>query len=166
MKVIIMMTRRLHIMLSSGVPLLYSMESIKNTSSEKLAQVLDAIISDIQRGIPLSEALAKFPRQFDTTYVALISIGETSGTLEKSLEDVLRVKDQEQRVNRKMKVASVYPAMISIVLVVFMVAANLWFIPQFKTQFEQQGLDLPAFTQIVFKISDYFTYIAIGIFSI
>lgn len=161
-KEIIMMTRRLHIMLSSGVPLLSSMESIKNTSSEKLAQVLDSIISDVQRGIPLSEALAKFPRQFDTTYIALISIGETSGNLEKSLEDVLRVKEQEQKVKRKMKVASVYPAIISIVLVVFMIAANLWFIPQFKNQFEQQGLQLPAFTRIVFKISDYFAYIAIG----
>lgn len=162
-KEIIMMTRRLHIMLSSGVPLLSSMESIKNTSSEKLAQVLDSIISDVQRGIPLSEALAKFPRQFDTTYIALISIGETSGNLEKSLEDVLRVKEQEQKVKRKMKVASVYPAIISIVLVVFMIAANLWFIPQFKNQFEQQGLQLPAFTRIVFKISDYFAYIAIGL---
>lgn len=162
-KEIIMMTRRLHIMLSSGVPLLSSMESIKNTSSEKLAQVLDSIISDVQRGITLSEALAKFPRQFDTTYIALISIGETSGNLEKSLEDVLRVKEQEQKVKRKMKVASVYPAIISIVLVVFMVAANLWFIPQFKNQFEQQGLELPAFTRMVFKISDYFAYIGIGI---
>lgn len=162
-KEIIMMTRRLHIMLSSGVPLLSSLESIKNTSSEKLAQVLDSIISDVQRGIALSEALAKFPRLFDTTYIALISIGETSGTLEKSLEDVLRVKDQEQKVKRKIKVASVYPAIISIVLVVFMIAANLWFIPQFKNQFEQQGLQLPAFTRIVFKISDYFAYIAIGL---
>ena len=162
-KEIIMMTRRLHIMLSSGVPLLSSLESIKNTSSEKLAQVLDSIISDVQRGITFSEALSKFPRLFDTTYIALISIGETSGTLEKSLEDVLRVKDQEQKVKRKMKVASVYPAIISIVLVVFMVAANLWFIPQFKNQFEQQGLQLPAFTRIVFKISDYFAYIAIGL---
>lgn len=162
-KEIIMMTRRLHIMLSSGVPLLSSMESIKNSSSEKLAQVLDSIISDVQRGIPLSEALAKFPRQFDTTYIALISIGETSGNLEKSLEDVLRVKEQEEKVKRKMKVASVYPAIISIVLVVFMIAANLWFIPQFENQFEQQGLQLPAFTRIVFKISDYFAYIAIGL---
>ena len=162
-KEIIMMTRRLHIMLSSGVPLLSSMESIKNTSSEKLAQVLESIISDVQRGITFSEALSKFPRLFDTTYIALISIGETSGTLEKSLEDVLRVKDQEQKVKRKIKVASVYPAIISIVLVVFMIAANLWFIPQFKNQFEQQGLQLPAFTRIVFKISDYFAYIAIGL---
>ncbi|NBK97279.1 MAG: type II secretion system F family protein [Erysipelotrichia bacterium] len=162
-KEIIMMTRRLHIMLSSGVPLLSSLESIKNTSSEKLAQVLESIISDVQRGITFSEALSKFPRLFDTTYIALISIGETSGTLEKSLEDVLRVKDQEQKVKRKIKVASVYPAIISIVLVVFMIAANLWFIPQFKNQFEQQGLQLPAFTRIVFKISDYFAYIAIGL---
>lgn len=162
-KEIIMMTRRLHIMLSSGVPLLSSLESIKNTSSEKLAQVLDSIISDVQRGITFSEALSKFPRLFDTTYIALISIGETSGTLEKSLEDVLRVKEQEQKVKRKIKVASVYPAIISIVLVVFMIAANLWFIPQFENQFEQQGLQLPAFTRIVFKISDYFAYIAIGL---
>lgn len=158
-KEIVMFTRRLHIMLSSGVPLLSSLISLRNTSSEKLEMVLSRIIEDIQVGRSFSEALAKFPRQFDTTYVALVSIGETSGSLQNSLKDIIRVKEQADKIDRKIKVASVYPIVIGAVLVVFLIGANFLFIPQFSAQFEAQGTELPQFTQVVFGISEYFPWI-------
>lgn len=158
-KEIVMFTRRLHIMLSSGVPLLTSLLSLKDTSSDELSHVLSEVTEDIQIGRSFSEAISKFPRQFDTTYVALVSIGETSGSLQQSLKDIIRVKEQANKVTRKVKVASVYPAVISAVLVVFLIGANMIFIPQFREQFEAQGTELPQFTQIVFGISSYFPWI-------
>lgn len=158
-KEIIMFTRRLHIMLSSGVPLLSSLNSLQETSSKQMSKVLKSVTEDIQLGHSFSEAIAKFPRQFNATYVALVSIGETSGSLQKSLNDILKVKDQEQKVSRKVKVASVYPIVIGIVLVVFMIAAYMFFIPQFAEHFESQGLELPQFTQLVFGIAEYFPYV-------
>lgn len=158
-KEIVMFTRRLHIMLSSGVPLLTSLLSLKNTSSDELAHVLTGVTKDIQVGRSFSESIAKYPRQFDTTYVSLVSIGETSGSLQQSLKDIIRVKDQAGKVSRKIKVASVYPAVIGAVLVVFLIGANMIFIPQFREQFEAQGTELPVFTEIVFGISSYFPWI-------
>ena len=154
-----MFTRRLHIMLSSGVPLLTSLISLKNTSSEKLEMVLSKVIEDIQIGRSFSEALSKFPNQFDTTYVALVSIGETSGSLQQSLKDIIRVKEQSEKIDRKIKVASVYPIAIGAVLVLFLIGANFLFIPKFSAQFEAQGTELPQFTQLVFGISAYFPWI-------
>ena len=154
-----MFTRRLHIMLSSGVPLLSSLISLQETSSKEMSRVLASVNEDIQLGHSFSEAIAKFPRQFNTTYVALVSIGETSGSLQKSLKDILRVKDQEQKVSRKINVASVYPVVISIILVVFMFAAYMFFIPQFSEHFEGIGMELPQFTQLIFGIGEFFPYI-------
>lgn len=158
-KEIVMFTRRLQIMLSSGVPLLTSLISLRNTSSEKLEMVLSKVVEDIQVGRSFSEALAKFPSQFDTTYIALVSIGETSGSLQQSLKDIIRVKEQSDKIDRKVRVASVYPIAIGIVLVLFLIGANFLFIPQFSAQFEAQGTELPQFTQLVFGISEYFPWI-------
>lgn len=158
-KEIIMFTRRLHIMLSSGVPLLSSLLALKDTSSPELTVVLADVTEGLQLGNSFSESISKFPRQFDSTYVALVSIGETSGSLQRSLKDIIRVKEQSQKVSRKVKVASVYPIVISIVLVVFLIGANMVFIPKFREQFAQQGNDLPKFTEIVFGISSYFPWI-------
>lgn len=158
-KEIVMFTRRLQIMLSSGVPLLTSLISLRNTSSEKLEMVLSKVVEDIQVGRSFSEALAKFPSQFDTTYIALVSIGETSGSLQQSLKDIIRVKEQSDKIDRKVRVASVYPIAIGIVLIVFLIGANFLFIPQFSAQFEAQGTELPQFTQLVFGISEYFPWI-------
>ena len=158
-KEVIMFTRRLHIMLSSGVPLLSSLVSLQETSSKEMSKVLASVTEDIQLGHSFSEAIAKFPRQFNTTYVALVSIGETSGSLQKSLKDILRVKDQEQKVSRKIKVASVYPVVIGIVLAVFMSAAYMFFIPEFSKHFEGLDMELPQFTQFIFGIGAFFPYI-------
>lgn len=158
-KEIVMFTRRLQIMLSSGVPLLTSLISLRNTSSEKLELVLSKVVEDIQVGRSFSEALSKFPNQFDTTYVALVSIGETSGSLQQSLKDIIRVKEQADKIDRKVRVASVYPIAIGLVLVLFLIGANFLFIPQFSAQFEAQGTELPEFTQLVFGISEYFPWI-------
>lgn len=158
-KEIIMFTRRLHIMLSSGMPLLSSLISLRETSSDTLSHVLGEITEDIQMGSSFSEAISKFPRQFNYTYVALVSIGETSGSLEKSLKDIIAVKEQEQKVAKKIKVASMYPLVIGLVLVVLMSAAFLYFIPSFEAVFLEQGIEMPAFSEFIFGIGRVFPYI-------
>lgn len=112
-----MFTRRLHIMLSAGMPLLNSLVSLQETSEPKLSSVISHITEDIQKGSSFSEAISKFPRQFNYTFVSLVSIGETSGNLEKSLKDIIKIKDQERKISGKMKVASMYPIVIGVVLV-------------------------------------------------
>lgn len=156
-----MFTRRLHIMLSSGMPLLNSLLSLQETSGKELSQVTSSITEDIQKGSSFSEAISKFPRQFNYTYVALVSIGETSGNLEKSLKDIIKIKDQERKINSKMKVASMYPIVIGIVLIALMAGAFLFFIPGFEQLYEDQGMELPIFSRVVFSIAGIFPIIMI-----
>jgi len=158
-KEMLLFTRRLHIMLSSGMPLLSSLLSLQETSGKNLSKVLYGITEDIQMGTSFSEAISKYPRQFNYTYVALVSIGETSGSLEKSLKDILTVKEREQKIAKKIKVASMYPIAIGSVLILLMAGAFLFFIPSFEEVFVEQGIEMPVFSEIVFTIAGIFPLI-------
>lgn len=156
-----MFTRRLHIMISSGMSLLNSLITIQESSSKELSQVISRITDDIQKGSSFSEAISKFPRQFNSTYVALVSIGEKSGSLDKSLEDIIRVRDQQAKINNKMKVASMYPIVIGIVLVALMAGAFLFFLPKFEEMYSEQDMEMPMFSQIVFGVAGVFPIIMV-----
>lgn len=160
-KELTMFTRRLHIMISSGMSLLTALLTLQETTSKELSGVLSKITDDIQSGTTFSEALSKFPRQFDSTYVSLVSIGEKSGGLDKSLKDIIRVRDQRAKIANKLKVASMYPIVIGIVLVALMAGAFLFFLPRFEEMYSEQDLEMPMFSQIVFGIAGIFPIIAV-----
>lgn len=160
---ILMFTRRLHIMISSGVSLLSALTSLSETSGKNMTIVVSAVLEDIKMGTSFSEAIAKFPRQFNASYVSLISIGETSGELADCIFDIIKMKEQEAKVARKIKSASIYPSIIGAVLGIMMIGMSFFFLPKFTEMFEEQGLQTPKFTQIVFGIANNIPSIAVGI---
>lgn len=161
-KEILMFTRRLQIMISSGVPLLSSLTLLSETSSKNMTKVLNGILEDIKMGNSFSEAISKYPKQFNSAYVSLVSIGETSGELEDCIKDIIKMKEQEQKVTKKVKTASIYPGIIFAVLSVMMIAASAFFLPKFNEMYEDQDLAIPEFTRIVFGIAGMIPYLAIS----
>lgn len=157
---LLMFTRRLHIMLSSGVSLLSALSLLSETSEKNMGKVAKGVLEEIKLGSSFSEALSKYPRQFNSAYVSLISIGETSGELAECIADIIKMKEQEQKVLKKIKSASIYPGIIAAVLATMMIAASVFFMPRFNELYQDQDLKIPQFTQIVFNIASYVPYIA------
>lgn len=162
-KEILMFTRRLQIMISSGVPLLSSLTLLSETSSKNMTKVLNGVLEDIKMGNSFSEAISKYPKQFNSAYVSLVSIGETSGELDDCIKDIIKMKEQEQKVTKKVKTASIYPGIIFSVLSVMMIAASAFFLPKFNEMYEDQDLVIPEFTKIVFGIAGMIPYFAVSI---
>lgn len=152
-KEVIMFTRRLHIMLTSGVSLLNALTLTQETSSKNMSLILKGILEDINMGNSFSKAISKYPKVFNAAYVSLVSIGETTGELDSCLVDIIRMKEQEQKVMKKVKTASIYPGIIGLVLTVMMTAAAFFFLPKFEEMYENQNLNVPLFTEIVFSIA-------------
>lgn len=158
---IIMMTRRLQIMLSAGVSLVSALMILRGDDDDAMGMMLDKIISDIQNGSSFSAAIGKFPDQFDNTYVSLVSIGESSGSLEGSLVDVIKVMEQKSSIQKQMKSAAIYPSIIGIVLGVVVVLGSIFFIPMFEEVImDISGGDLPGITTFVFTLANYIPVIA------
>ena len=158
-KEIILFTRRLQIMLSSGMTLVKSLMILGKTDNKTMQYITNTIIDDIQSGTTFSEALAKFPNQFDYSYIALISIGESSGTLEQVLLDILELKEKKEKVNKKMKSATIYPSIIGIVLILILFLGSVFFIPAFEDMFTEQEAALPFITRVVFRVADFLPFI-------
>lgn len=159
--------RNLSITLSSGVPLLRSLEIISfQTESAKLSQVLRKIIQGIKKGLSLSEAIAKHPKVFSPLWTGLVEVGEASGNLTFVLERLADYLELRLDFERKVTSALIYP----VILVIFAIGAVFFFfkfiLPRFTTIFDQFNITLPLLTQILFNVSKFvnrnFLFIVIG----
>lgn len=161
-KEVIMITRRLQIMITSGVSLIKGLTILAEDADEDTQKMLNKIIDDIQTGSSFSEALSQFPDQFDDTYTSIVSIGESSGTLDTTLNDVIDMMEQQEEIKKKLVSAAIYPAIIGIVLGAVMILGSIFFIPMFEDIFDDLGAadGLPPLTRAIFAIANFIPWIA------
>jgi len=162
-KDILIFTKRLQIMISSGLTLIQSLEILKDTKNKDMEAIIENVLNNIRSGNTFSKSLSMFPSQFDYTYVSLVYIGETSGALPKVLLDIIEDKEQKIKVNKKIRTMSIYPSIVGIILVIIMVIGVLVFIPRFEEMFGEQDIELPLITRVVFGVANFMPAILLGI---
>ena len=150
-------SRQLATMMKSGVPIVMALEIIgsgnKNPAMKKLVASLK---QDIEGGSSIYEAMGKHPVQFDDLYRNLVRAGEGSGVLETVLETIANYKENIESIKGKIKKALFYPATVIAVAIMVCAVLMVFVVPTFKETFVSYGADLPAFTTLVFGISDVF----------
>lgn len=152
---IAMVTRQIATMLQAGVPLVTTIEMLgRGHEKVKMRELLGTIVSEIQSGIPLSDALRPHRQYFDDLYVDLVAAGEHSGSLDQVFERVALYKEKAEALKSKIKKAMFYPAAVVVVAVGVTTLLLLFVVPQFQEIFAGFGAELPAFTQFVIGISE------------
>jgi type IV pilus assembly protein PilC len=129
-------SRQMATMMSSGVPLVQSMDIIgKGHANPNMQDMVMAIKGDVEAGNNLADALAKHPLYFDDLFVSLVRAGEQAGALETLLDKIATYKEKTERIKKKIKKALSYP--IAVLVVAFVVTGILlvFVIPQFEEQF-------------------------------
>ena len=155
-KDIAVFSRQIATMMKSGVPIVNSLEIIANgQKNQKMKQMLEALHADIASGSSIYEAMSKHPVQFDELYRNLVKAGEAAGVLETVLETVATYKENMETLKGKIKKALFYPATIIAVAILVCGILLVFVVPQFREAFQSYGADLPAFTELVFGISEY-----------
>lgn len=151
---IAMMTRQVATMLAAGVPLVTTIELLgRGHEKAKMRELLGTILTEIQSGIPLSDALRPHRRYFDDLYVDLVAAGEHSGSLDTVFDRVATYKEKTEQLKSKIKKAMFYPAAVVIVAMLVTSLLLLFVVPQFEDIFKGFGAELPAFTQLVVGLS-------------
>lgn len=150
-------TRQLATMMKSGVPLIQSFDIVaEGLENKSMAKLVREIRNDVAGGGNLAGSLAKHPKYFDELFCNLVESGEQSGALETMLDRVATYKEKSEALKSKIKKAMTYP--IAVVAIAFVVTGLLMVkvVPQFASIFEGFGAELPAFTQMVVAMSDWF----------
>jgi type IV pilus assembly protein PilC len=150
-------SRMVATMMSSGVPLMQSMQIIgEGHENASMQDMILSIKADVESGTSLTDSLAKFPHHFDDLYISLVNAGEQSGTLETLLNEIATYKEKTEALKAKVKKAMVYPASILVVAFVVTAILMIFVIPQFEALFTNFGADLPALTKFVITVSEVF----------
>ncbi|MFW5853466.1 MAG: type II secretion system F family protein [Patescibacteria group bacterium] len=152
----ILLASNLSAMLSAGLSLTRSLEVIKRQSkSQTLVRILEAVIERINSGDSLSKALKAFPSAFPPVFISMVAVGEESGGLPESLQAIADQLSKNYNLRRQVKGAMIYPAIIICAIVVVGALMMIFLVPNLTMMFEELEAELPISTQIVMAISSW-----------
>ena len=147
-------TRQLFTLQKAGLPLLNSLNALKQqTTNRLLRNVIEQVSRDIEGGSDFSSALGRHPRVFNALYVNMIKSGEVSGKLPAILERLAVLGEQDEVVRLRIQAAMRYPAIVVIAIVIgFLVLVTL-VMPRFAQLYSQFNTLLPMPTQILLGVN-------------
>lgn len=152
----VLFSRQLSTLINAGLPLVQSLRTVQDqTKNKSLQAVIANVISEVEAGKPLSEALSKHPRVFNSIYVSLVAAGETSGTLDLSLERLSTQQEKDAEIISKVRGAMVYPVIVLLVMfgvVAFMMVKVLPEVEKLYTT--MKGATLPLVTRVLLSVSN------------
>lgn len=156
-KDICVFARQLATMMSAGVPLVQAFEITgRGHENPAMQSLILGVKADVEAGNNLTDALRKYPDQFDDLFCNLVEAGEHAGILEAILHKVATYQEKSEALKSKIKSALFYPAAVIVVAFVVVAILMMFVIPQFQELFSGFGADLPALTQLLIDISAFF----------
>jgi type IV pilus assembly protein PilC len=169
-KEIVVFTRQLSTMVSAGVPLVRSLSTLKEQSQNKYFRTVVANISkDIESGIPLADAFAKYPLVFSDIYVNMVKAGEAGGILDDILKRLATQLEQDASMRKKIKSAMTYPMVILTITIVAFFGIMFFIIPKIGkilNDLAGPGAKLPVYTRALLSISNFSRHYALIIIPI
>jgi len=140
----------------AGIPILEGLRDLREgLDNQRFREILTSVLEDIEGGKTLSQALAAFPRVFNTVFVSLIRAGELSGTLTEVFENLgSTLKWQDELISQTRRLL-VYPALVLVVVLGVMVFLLLYLVPQVTALLKTMGLALPIQTRVLIGLSQF-----------
>ncbi len=151
---IVLFTRQLSTMITSGLPLVQSLEILgAQIEDVNLRGIVREIKEKIEGGSRFADALRDYPQCFDQLFVNLVVAGEEGGLLDGVLQRLSVYMEKSEKLKSKVKSAMIYPISIVVVAIGVVFVLLIFVIPVFETMFKDMGATLPLPTQIVVNMS-------------
>jgi type II secretory pathway component PulF len=145
---IIDFTKQLATLLTSGIKLTEALSVLTlQTSDPRFKTALTEIRDRVVTGESFTDALKNYEEYFDVIYVAMVRVGEVTGTLGESLQTISSFMEKRQKVEAKIKTAMIYPIVLVLFCLVAVVILTTQVIPTIGKQIERAGQELPWITQ-------------------
>lgn len=154
---IVVMTRQLATMISSGLVLSEAIDILEEQQTNKtLKRALFDISQNIKGGLTLTQALSKYPDIFSRLYVNLVKSGEASGKLDQVLLQMADGLEKEREFKAKIRGAMIYPAVVLAMMGAVITIMMVFVIPKLTVLYTQSTMELPLPTKILIGSSNLF----------
>ena len=148
-------SRQLATLVDAGIPIVAGLEAVADQmESRTLREVITRVKDAVEGGTNLTAAVANQSRVFSPLFVSMVKAGEASGHLAEVLGRLAVYFEKAAALQRRIRAALVYPAIVITMAIVITSILVLTVIPAFKEIFSTFGAALPLPTQILLAVSD------------
>lgn len=145
--------QQLAMMIDGGISLDDGIEMIsEQVDNNEYKQLLLSISKDITQGNNLSTALSN-SNSFDDYMVNMVTVGETSGYLDKVLNQLSTYYQRNHNTKSKIYDALTYPFILIIMMLVVIIVLVFKILPLFKTVLNNMGLTISSLSNSLMNIS-------------
>ena len=151
---LVVFTRQLSTMIDAGLPLVRSLEVIREQQPNAAFKVIiGKVKEDVEGGSSFADALEKHPKAFDSLFANLARAGEAAGVLDVVLQRLASYLEKMDGIKRRIKGAMIYPAVVISVAVIVLAVIMIFVVPTFAELFKDLGTTLPSLTLVIVNIS-------------
>lgn len=143
-------------LLKAGIPVVIALDGIIEKQEDQFfVKILTDIRGAISDGESIPNAFEKFEHIFSPIYVSSLRSGEASGDIPAAIEEYLVYFERSRQLKQKVVTASVYPAILTVCSIFVTAFLIVFVVPAITGTFVEAGAELPFFTEILLKFSDY-----------
>jgi len=157
MKNLLIFTQELSTLISAGLPIDRSLQILGSvTENARLKGVIQDILTHIEGGNSLAEALGNHPRIFSKLYINMVKAGESGGFLEVILLRLAKYLQSAKEVRDHLISVLIYPIILTAVSGLAITIMVTFVVPRFAKIFADMGKAIPLPTQMILLFSQYF----------
>ncbi len=140
-------TRQLATLVGAGLPLSQSLRTVLDqTQNKRMRAIVQDVIESVEGGNTLHDSFARHPEVFDKLFLALVSVGEASGTLDTALQRVADQQEKDAATLSKIRGAMTYPVIVLVVIIAVLGFMLITVVPQVEKLYEDLNQQLPFIT--------------------
>lgn len=156
LKDIVILSRQIATLFEAQVSALKTFKMLAAEAENPVLRDKLALLSDdVQAGVSISGAMAKYPDVFSDFYVNMVKAGEESGKLSQTFNYLADYLDRYYELNSKTKNALIYPAFVVATFFIVMILMMTVVIPKLSDILKDAGQVPPLYTRIVIGLSDF-----------
>lgn len=153
---VMLFSRQMFTLLKAGIPIMRALAGIQSSvGNAKLAKIVGQLRTSLDAGRELSIALTEHPKVFDSFYVSMIRVGETTGNLDNIFLRLAEHIEFERFMRGQIKSALRYPMFVLTAMAIAIAVINIMVIPQFEKVFASMHTDLPLLTKVLIAFSNF-----------
>lgn len=153
---VIEFSRGLAALIRSGIPIRDGLTILRGQGGGMgMKEIVRQLKVSIENGSRLSEACANHPRVFTGFYVRLLRLGEATGKMPESLQQLADILMKRKAISEKVKAALIYPGISMIVAILVAVVLLVYSLPAIIDLLTEFGGDLPLATRLLVEVSSF-----------
>jgi len=153
---VLLFCRHMYSLLKAGVPIMGALKGLEESSENKaMSRMVRELRESLDSGHELSVSLARCPEAFNPFYIAMVRVGELTGTLDEVFLRLFNHMEFEKFMRDQVRAAVRYPAFVVGTMAIAIVIINIFVIPAFAKVYQGFKAELPAITKALIAFSDF-----------